>query len=348
MPLWDDDAHGSGKGQSMRAGVKEVAQRAGVSVGTVSNVLNRPESVTEATRQRVEAAMTELAFVRNASARQLRAGTSQAVGAIVLDLRNPFYTALARGIEDRLLADGLMLMVASSDEDPRREKEWIGLFAEQGVRGLLVTPSKGSREQLQRLGPLGIPVVLLDSTSTKFASVGVDNVSGARQAVRHLLEQGHRRIAHLSGPDHLRQSKDRLKGAREAVIKAGLDPEDVLIVRHLPAMSADHGQAGLQEVITLADPPTAVFCINDIVALGVMRELRLRRLEIPRDMAVVGYDDVTFAAELMTPLTSVRQPMHALGWTAADILLSSSTPNDHRTFRPELVIRESSVTVAGE
>ena len=326
-----------------RAGVKTVAERAGVSVGTVSNVLNRPESVAEETRLRVEAAMAELNFVRNASARQLRAGQSTVVGAIVLDLRNPFYTALARGIEDRLLADGLMLMMASSDEDPDRERRWLRLFAEQGIRGLLVTPSKDTAEHLAAVSSLGIPAVLLDSHSSSFASVGADSVSGARQAVRHLLEQGHRRIAHLSGPEQLEQSRERLQGAREAVVEAGLDPEAVLIVRHLPTMSADDGQHGFIEVMASEqDAPTAFFCINDIVALGVMRELRLRRMEIPRDMAVVGYDDVTFASELMTPLTSVRQPMHQIGWTAADILLTGAAPDRHELFRPELIVRESS------
>ncbi len=326
-----------------RAGVKTVAERAGVSVGTVSNVLNRPESVAEETRQRVEAAMAELNFVRNASARQLRAGESTVVGAIVLDLRNPVYTALARGIEDRLLADGLMLMMASSDEDPDRERRWLRLFAEQGIRGLLVTPCMDTAELLAAVSSLGIPAVLLDSHSSSFASVGADSVSGARQAVRHLLEQGHRRIAHLSGPEQLEQSRERLQGAREAVVEAGLDPEAVLIVRHLPTMSADDGQRGFIEVMASEqDAPTAFFCINDIVALGVMRELRLRRMEIPRDMAVVGYDDVTFASELMTPLTSVRQPMHQIGWTAADILLTGAAPDRHELFRPELIVRESS------
>ena len=326
-----------------RAGVKAVAERAGVSGGTVSNVLNRPDAVAEETRRKVEAAMVELNFVRNASARQLRAGQSMAVAAIVLDLRNPFYTGVARGIEDRLLSDDLMLMVASSDEDPKRERTWLRLFAEQGVRGLLVTPSKETGQHLGQLAQLGIPAVLLDSRSSTVASVGVDSVSGGRQAVRHLLELGHRRIAHLSGPAHLEQARERLQGAREAVVEAGLDPEEVLVVRHLPVMTADAGQEAFIAIMDGPRPPTAFFCINDIVALGVMRECRLRRLEMPRDVAVVGYDDVAFASELMTPLTSVRQPMHHLGWTAADLLLAGADAGRHELFRPELVVRESSV-----
>jgi len=327
----------------VRAGVKDVAKLAGVSVGTVSNVLNRPEAVGEELRRRVEAAMGELNFIRNASARQLRAGTSQAVGAVLLDISNPFYTTLARGIEDRLDEDGLTLMLASSDEDPKREARAMQVFAEQGIRGLLITPSRTTRKRLERLDALGIPSVLLDSKSPAHASVGIDNLSGGRQSVRHLLGLGHRRIAWLGGPAHLEQSRDRHAGAVQAVVEAGLNPADVLVERWLPGLSADDGQRGFIEVFD--DPttrPTAFFCINDIVALGVMRECRLRRYEMPGDVAVVGYDDVLFAAELMTPLTSVRQPTHELGYAGADLLLSGAGPAAHQVFRPELIVRASS------
>ncbi|MGB2766998.1 MAG: LacI family DNA-binding transcriptional regulator, partial [Propionicimonas sp.] len=134
-----------------RASVKDVAQRAGVSVGTVSNVLNRPETVTERTRQRVETAMADLNFMRNASARQLRAGVSTTVGAILTDLGNPFYTEIARGIEDRLAVDGHALMVCSTDEDPQREARFVRQFAEQGVRGILVTPMLSTPDRLREL-----------------------------------------------------------------------------------------------------------------------------------------------------------------------------------------------------
>lgn len=311
-------------------------------MGTVSNVLNRPDSVTPATRQKVETAMAELSFLRNASARQLRAGVSNTVGAIVIDLGNPFYTELARGIEDRLAVDDHTLMLCSSDEDPRREARYVRLLAEQGVRGILITPMSTTKERLRQLQDLGIPSVLLDSKSTRHASVGVDNISGGRQAVRHLLEMGHRRIAFLNGPEKLQQCRHRLKGAVEAVTAFGLDPHEALSVVTLPAMTADDGQRGMAEALAASPPPTAVFCINDIVALGAMRELRSRGLAIPGDMAVVGYDDVAFASELMTPLTSVRQPMRQLGWAAADILLSHPDKATHALFRPELIVRASS------
>jgi LacI family transcriptional regulator len=325
---------------TQRASVKDVALLAGVSVGTVSNVLNRPDSVTEKTRARVEQAMAELNFHRNASARQLRAGVSRTVGVIVMDVGNPYYTELARGIEDRLALDDHTLILCSSDEDPRREGQFLRLLAEQGVRGVLVTPMGSTMQRLGDLRTLGIPSVLIDSSSRQYASVGVDHVSGGRQAIAHLIARGHRRILFLAGAADLQQTRHRLRGAVDAITAAGLDPSEVLQVVNLPNLTANEGQRGLVEVLDAGgEPPTAVFAMNDIVALGVMRELRVRRLSIPRDMAVVGYDDLYFAAELMTPLSSVRQPMRQLGWAAADLLL---TEHPHTLFEPELVVRASS------
>jgi LacI family transcriptional regulator len=325
---------------AQRASVKDVAALAGVSVGTVSNVLNRPDSVTEKTRAKVEQAMAQLNFHRNASARQLRAGVSRTVGVVVMDVSNPFYTELARGIEDRLAADDHTLILCSSDDDPQREERILRLFTEQGVRGVLVTPTGTTAERLADLGRFGIPSVLMDATDPHHPAVGVDHVSGGRQAIAHLLEQGHRRILFLAGPADLQQTRHRIKGAVEAVQAAGLDPVEVLHVANLPGMGANDGQRGLVAALDGDGPrPTAVFAMNDNVALGAMRELRIRRMSIPADMAVVGYDDLYFAAELMTPLSSVRQPMRQLGWAAADLLLTGSP---QPLFEPELVVRASS------
>ncbi|HRA74738.1 MAG TPA: LacI family DNA-binding transcriptional regulator [Propionicimonas sp.] len=326
-----------------RASVKDVAERAGVSVGTVSNVLNRPESVTDHTRQRVEVAMAELNFMRNASARQLRAGVSTTVGAILMDLGNPFYTEIARGMEDRLAADGHTLMVCSSDEDPRREERFMRMFAEQGVRGILVTPMATTDERLAGLEKFGIPAVLVDSRSATHASVGVDSIHGGEAAVGHLLERGHRRIVFVGAGEHLQQPRHRHRGAVKAIIRAGLDPLDVLRQHDVTQITANEGQRAMAEALDApGETPTAVFCINDLVALGALRELRRRGIAIPSGMAVVGYDDLYWAAELMTPLTSVRQPMRQLGWAAADQLLTGADPAEHAIFLPELVIRPSS------
>lgn len=324
-----------------RASIKDVARVAGVSVGTVSNVLNRPDFVSESTRQRVLDAMNELGFVRNATARQLRAGHSQTVGVVVLDLANPFYTGIVRGIEDRLAEDNHLLMLCSSDENVDRETRYLRQFAEQGVRGILITPFGNVNERFDLLKNLQIPVVLLDTHSPDLACVSVDNVKGGRLAVAHLLEQGHRRIALLNGPMEIQQCRDRSAGTMAAVYEAGLDPADVIIEVFLPDMTGDDGAEAMRHLLDSGDePPTAVFCVNDIVALGVMRTLRERNIAVPEDIAVVGYDDVPIIKELRTPLTSVRQPMYDIGWNAADLLLTGTVKQVR--FSPELVIRASS------
>jgi LacI family transcriptional regulator len=321
-----------------RPNVKDVAALAKVSVGTVSNVLNRPDVVSAATKSRVESAMAKLKFHRNASARQLRAGVSSTVGAIVSDVSNPFYTELIRGIEDRLAVDDHTLIMCSSDNDPEREARFLRLLTEQGVRGVLITPMDTTDARLAGLTHLGIPSVLLDISSPNWPSVAVDNVHGGREAVAHLLKMGHRQIAVLIRPG-VQTSQQRAQGAAEAAVQAGLDPDDVLQVVHLDEMTANGGQQAIVPLLDSSRPPTAVFTVNDIVALGVLRELRIRGLRVPDDVALVGYDDLFLAAELMVPLSSVRQPMREMGWAAADLLLSG---NPHQQFVPELIVRASS------
>ncbi|WP_125773216.1 LacI family DNA-binding transcriptional regulator [Antribacter gilvus] len=330
-----------------RASIADVARVAGVSVGTVSNVLNRPERVLPATRERVEAAIEELAFVRNGSARQLRAGTITTVGAIVLDIANPFFTDVARGIEARLERDDYTVMVASSDDDPVREHRYLRLFEEHGVQGVMVVPATDDISHLLSLRERGVGVVLLDRPSpvADLSSVAVDDVHGGELAARHLLEQGHTRIAFLNGPHAIRQCADRHVGVVRALEEAGLDPAEALVEVTVPSLNADGGEAGIRTLLARGDRPTAVFCVNDLTALGALRTLRREGIVVPDEVALVGYDDVTFAAELATPLTSVRQPTHQLGETAADILLRGrDVPAEQVVFQPELVVRASSLS----
>jgi LacI family transcriptional regulator len=332
---------------SRRTSISDVARHAGVSLGTVSNVLNRPDRVSAVTRDRVQAAIEELSFVPNGSARQLRAGTITTVGAILLDIANPFFTEVARGIEDRLALDDYTLMLASSDGDLARESRYLRLFEEHGVLGVLVTPAGHDIDRLQELRSRGLGVVLLDQTSPApdISSVAVDDVAGAAMAVEHLLSLGHRRIGFINGPSTITQCVDRRAGVMRALEAAGLGRSAVVEIE-VPALNADGGEAGVTQLLDGGPPPTALFCVNDLTALGAMRTLRAHGMQIPRDMAVVGYDDVNFASMLTTPLTSVRQPTHELGRVAADLLLRAAGPDgapaQHVEFQPELVVRASS------
>lgn len=332
-----------------RPSVTDVARLAKVSVGTVSNVLNRPDNVAPATRSRVEAAIRELAFVRNASARQLRSGEIKTIGAVVLDIANPFFTEMARGIEDRLAQDDYTLMLCSSDENPERETRYLRLFEEHGVRGVIAVPSHGSLDALLSLRERGIDVVLLDHTSPlpDVPSVAMDDVEGAALATGHLVDQGHTRIAFLNGPLTLPQCVDRRDGVVRTLLGRGLDPAESLVEVQVETLNADGGDAAMRTLLAAGGTrPSATFCVNDLTALGALRALRDLGVSIPGDMAVVGYDDVNFASMLTTPLTSVRQPMYRMGWTAADMLLrraSSGGPAEQIEFRPELVVRASSV-----
>lgn len=327
-------------------GIKEVARHAGVSVGTVSNVLNHPHLVAEATRKRVLAAIEELGFVRNESARQLRAGSSRIIGLVVLDVANPFFTDVARGAEAEADAVGSVVTLSNSGEDAERERRHLDLLLQQRVQGLLITPVDTANPQLDRFIARGIPVVLVDRGAGRknLCSVAVDDRLGGRLAVSHLVERGHERIAYVGGPFSIDQVADRHRGAEEA-----LAPGTRLEVVETAALRVVEGQrAG---AIIAERPasrrPTAVFCANDLLALGVLRELTHRGLRVPDDVAIVGYDDIDFAAAAAVPLSSVRQPRDELGRAAMKLLLEElqeGSSHRHRqlVFEPDLVVRESS------
>ena len=332
-----------------KSSIREVAKRAGVSLGTVSNVLNRPEIVAVETRRRVQSAIEEIGFVRNGSARQLRAGTSQHIGLVVLDVANPFFTEVARGVEDLANQSGYAVILCNSDDSVEKENHYLQVLEEQRAQGVLITPVQSDASYLHRFRQRGISVVLLDRPSRikDLCSVAVDDVRGGEIATTHLLEQGHRRIAFVHGPLSIRQCADRKRGVLRAMKTYGLQHDSALVDITTSAQSAREGERIVEQLLNSPVQPTAVFCANDLLALGLMRGLIRRGLSIPRDMAMVGYDDVEFASVLATPLTSIRQPKYELGRAAAELLLDEALhpethEHKHIVYQPELVVRESS------
>ncbi len=328
------------------ASVKDVAAAAGVSLGTVSNVLNRPAVVSAATRARVEQAMADLGFVRNESARQLRMGTSRTIGYVMLDARNPFFTDVAQGMEVAAEQNGFSLFLCNSNSDADREESYLEHLVEQRVQGVLLTPVDPDSPTLDVFATRGVPLVIVDRMrqDTRFCSVAVDDVLGGRLAVEHLMDLGHRRVALVGGPLSLGQVRDRFSGARAAWHEAGL-PDDDLVELATDALTVEEGRLAGQRLAGLPSSrrPTGAFCANDLVALGLLQHSNATGHDIPGELSIVGYDDIDFAAAAAVPLTSVRQPRQELGRTAAELLLSeaSEVGHEHRhvVFRPELIAR---------
>ena len=335
--------------------MKDVAALAGVSLGTVSNVVNAPDLVSAPTRERVATAIAKLGWVPNSSARQLRAGRSRTLAAVVMDIANPFFTDLVLGAEDYGHERGYSIQVSNSAQQPVRERNHLQLLEQQRVGGVLLAPIRGLSDQVRQLRRRGIPVVLLDRAgdTTDLCSVSVDDVEGGRIAVQHLLDQGHTEIALVGGPGDLEQVADRRRGAELARSRHG---NARLLVLPTPALDAASGVAAAGDLAALpaAERPTAVFAANDLLAVGLLQGLLTSGLRVPEDVALIGYDDILFAASAAVPLSSVRQPGRDLGRRAAELLLAEiaaaeqDEPHEHAAvrFQPELVVRRSTVATA--
>jgi LacI family transcriptional regulator len=343
----DADPRRPPSGTAKRVSIGAVAALAGVSSGTVSNALNHPERVREDTRERVAAAVQKLGYVRNESARHLRAGSSHTLAMLVLDAWNPFFTDMARGVEDVALDRGWTLFIANSHRDARREATYLREFAERRLAGLLVSPCIDLTETLGRLRDSGIESVVLDQCATDpdGLSVSLDDVEGGRIAVSHLLEMGHRQIGFVGNPKTVSQVHDRLRGGRIALREAGL--ADQIFVIAPPDLTVDGGIDASRRILALPKDrrPTALFAASDLVAIGILHELIRAGVRVPDDIAIIGYDDNAFAKQVLVPLTTVRQPAYDMGRAAAEMLLTrlegEPVARPHLVFQPELVVRES-------
>jgi len=328
--------------------IRDVAALAGVSVGTVSNTINHPEMVRPHTRTAVERAIAELGFVPNQQARVLTGASSQVIGLIVLDIMSPFFMEAASAVERAANEAGHVMILCDSENSRQREAQLLQMLSAQRVRGVLLTPASAEAPLLSEwLGERQLPVVFLDyKDSPDACSVSADHVAGAKLAVRHLLGLGHDRIAFVGGPTLLHQFAQRSQGAREALAEAGLDPTTALIEESVEAIGIRDGMLAAERLLARG-MPDAVFCGNDMLAFGVYRGLAHAGVRVPEDVALVGYDDITFAADWIVPLTSVRQPIYELGYRAANLLLEHSSGDDahvHQTvvLTPSLVVRASS------
>ncbi|MDT0181818.1 LacI family DNA-binding transcriptional regulator [Microbacterium sp. ARD31] len=330
-----------------RVGIRDVAEHAGVSISTVSNALNRPGTVSEQLATRVRSAADQLGYVPLQAAQQLRAGRSGLLGMTVINIANPFFAEMVAGAEDAASAAGMRVLVGNSSDDAGKERDHLELFERVQVEGALVSPFGQTRPWLDRLRRRGIPVVLVDAVDDtgQSPSVSFDDVAGGRLAAEHLLSTGRRRLAFVGAREEVRQVRERLAGARAAVAAhPGATIEPIWTRR----TTSELGRAFGEQIADRSpgDRPDGIVTSNDHLAIGLLHGLVTRGVRVPEDIAVVGYDDIEFAAIAAVPLTSVRQPAREMGRTAAEMLLARVNGDDHEqlesvVYQPELIVRAS-------
>jgi LacI family transcriptional regulator len=303
--------------------MQEVAERAGVSVTTVSHVINNTRFVSDDSRQRVLKAMEEMGYQPNALARSLRRQQTYTIGVIVPDSADPFYAEVVRGVEDVSFEQGYTITLCNSDGDIQKEGQYTNLLTEKRVDGILFfATSNESRAHVRSLQKRQVPLVVVDRQVPNMESdlVVVDNIIGGQMATRHLLEWGHRRIGCISGPINLLLSEQRLEGFRLAMAEYNL-PVDERLIKIVNAYQYQPGYQAAQELLTLENPPTAIFAFNDVLAVGVINAARELGIAVPEQLSVIGFDDLRLALYVNPALTTIGQPMYEMGEKATGMLI---------------------------
>jgi LacI family transcriptional regulator len=323
-----------------------VARAAGVSTATVSHVLNGTRFVADATQRRVRQAIEDLHYEVNSVAQSLARNRSQVVGLVVSDIANPYFTALVRGVEDVARHGGYTVILCNTDDDPATELGYLELLRRKRADGILLAPTGVRHAYLDRLVESAFPLVFFDRIvpGVPGDAVLLDNVDGAYRIVRHLIRLGHRRIGIVAGLRRVGTSTERLEGYRRALREAGIAEEAELIREGNSRL--DGGYARTLELLDLPDPPRAIFATNNLMTLGAIAALQSRGIRVPRDVAVVGFDDFEWAMILRPRLTTVAQPTYEIGRAAAELLIErieQRRVGEPRrvVLSPRLMIRES-------
>lgn len=329
------------------ANLIDVAKRAQVSTATVSRVINNSDKVVPATVARVQAAMRKLNYQPSRVARRLRqrGGRRHLLGLIIPDIQNPFYAELARGVEDAAYANQFAVLLCNSDESQEKEEFYLSVLRAESVDGIILPPLSERDPAVLALIRTGIPVVCVDRTLAKanVDRVEVDNRQGAFAAVSLLIRKGHRRIGLIAGPDAISTNRQRRLGYADALAHHDLPcSEDCIRIGDQRQAS---GRTLAHELLTLKRRPTALFVLNNLMAVGALEAIHQRHLSIPGDVALIGFDDLPWADALNPPLTVVRQPAYEVGRHAAELLLKRLSdprlPKAHLKLMPSLVIRSS-------
>ena len=330
------------------ASIRDVAKKAGVSLGTVSNAINRPEILAQSTLRKVNKAIADLDFIPNASARNLRVKRNRVIGLVVPDISNPFFTVLAKGVNDAVFAANYILILCNTDESTEKENRYLDVLTGQKVEGILITPARDTNRALAAIVDKGIRLALVDRAShgLQACSVAVNDSYGGSLAISHLYELGHRNILLLTGNENIPQVAARNAGIQGTLSKIPESDRPVMTELRLDSMSAQSSYELISNKIELGIDFTGIICGNDLIALGAIRALREKKIVIPNEVSVIGYDDIDFAMSATVPLTSISQPAYELGYAAAELIISEcENPERHVhqriEFQPRLIVRSS-------
>jgi LacI family transcriptional regulator len=304
-----------------RANIRDVARRAGVSVTTVSHTLNGTRFVSEAARAKVQEAAHALGYVPSEVARGLKHNTTRTLGMLVPNNSNPYFAEIIRGVEHHCYGAGYSLLLCNSNDDPGQQSDHLRVLAERRVDGIVLVASGDDDAIVDVCKDLRLPLVLVDREIDAIAVdlIEVDHAAGGELATEHLLSLGHRRVACIVGPADLRPSQQREAGWRRALARAGVTPRADESVRG--DFGPESGAAAMRRLLQSAQPPTAVFVCNDMMAIGALHALHEAGIAVPGALSIVGFDDIELAAYTAPPLTSVAQPKEAIGTGAAALLL---------------------------
>ena len=328
----------------MTVSIKDVARVAGVSYSTVSRALTGSPRVNHETRARIQRVAAEMGYVPSAVARSLVTRRTRTLGVVVTTVTDLFFGEVIHAIEETALARGYAVLLGNSHGEPQREIQAIRVLRERRVDGIIVVSGCSIREGLCAGEKSGVPLVIINNVHREHVgfSVEVDNALGGRLATRHLLEEAHRQVAHITGPAQEWDTAERRRGYEEELRSWGLAVDEALIV--LGTSRPQGGIAAMECLLGLPEPPTAVFCYNDATALGAMRAARATGLRIPEDLSVVGFDNIDLAPFFEPPLTTVAQPIRQMGERAVEMvveLLEGGTSIKGSILPSRLIVRQS-------
>jgi DNA-binding LacI/PurR family transcriptional regulator len=329
--------------------IKKIAKVAGVSTATVSRVLNGSDKVREKTAKRVLKVVEELNYRLDHVARRMKVKQTDSlvIGLIITDIGNPFFSNVAKGVEDVAYKNKHILMICNTNESPEKEKFFLNSLLSEKVSGVIIVPTIGNGNQdfFKNLVNDGFPMVTVDRRikNLNVDSVSINNELGGYLATMQLIRNGHKRIGIVCGISGLSNTEERLGGYKKALHEAGIPISEELITYGDYIESG--GRESMRKLLSIKNPPTAVFSTNNLMTLGCIKELYKRKITIPDNMALVGFDDSTWAEALIPPLTTVKQPGYELGANAAELLIKRLNNRDaskmNILLNPELVVRDS-------